>query len=284
MKSIIKVLLVMAICGSTILELGCSAPGIIGKPGENYLLTPLGKVLDRIWNAHAGVKTWQGWESVRFRMNVHGSSALQLPSEEVKYKLVDRNFLMVGSKGNEELYDLTEVANSGSLDLAMDYHLRTARVFFQLPMTLSQNGWEIRQDVFSGDGGSYDPIGFWAVPIQFPCPHVGYFVIPDKETGLLKSVYYQVKHPYFEGKIFAAEFRNYVRVDGILLATEITHRLVKNPPRSMEEGAQRSDPFEPARATFDPAKMESSDMNSFSSALFWTMRFDDIQFEAASTP
>ncbi|MBI4582430.1 MAG: hypothetical protein HY717_00155 [Planctomycetes bacterium] len=260
---------------------GCSSWLSPAPKPSGLLDTPLGPVLEPLWRAHGGLEAWRRYGRVRFQFAVSGAPVAGLEqSREMAFPLGAWDELKLGKKGEERSFDLrgwsagegededSAKPSDHSREGGMDYFLRSARFFFHLPFFLSLPGWEFRQDLFRGAGEREEACGFWAIPAALPAPHAGYYIVTNPETGLLKSVTYQVTHPRFQGKLFEARFQRYEKIGGIQVATEIRHRAVRPAPPRFEPPPVR--PFDPFLSDQERAELalQSDD---------WILRFEAIQ-------
>ena len=149
---------------------------------------------------------------------------------------------------------------------------------FHLPFAIAHSDWELRRDIME-PLVEEEPYGFWAIPLGIPSPHLAYYLLPDQKTGRLKTAYYQVGHPRFAGKVFAAEFRDYQLFDGLMVATKIVHRLVGESKKKGQEKVRPDDPFESSKASFKSARAADDASDPLAAApLLWILRYHDITF------
>jgi len=178
------------------------------------------------------VAAWRNFKSVHFtyqaelgpagmaarnpRLGIGRIAERAAGPEELRFEIGDWSTLGVGP-GEKPFFFQDDPPRP---ELA-DYLRRSIRVFFCFPFNLADPVWAFERSLLPGERP--DPWGFSLIPVRFSSPHPVYRVELDPGTGLPRAVYYQVDHPYFEGKIFQAVFSGYRMVQGLRLATEITH-------------------------------------------------------------
>jgi hypothetical protein len=269
--------------------LGCSGVSPAGGGAPAAQLPALGPRLDALWRAHGGLAAWSRWHSARLRLRAEGDGGLvESWPQELRFALRDWSAVLYGRPGAErsggsgapEVVDLAAPPQAGDGD-ALDFHLRTARFLLFLPFALIQPEWRACQDVhFARRTGT--PNGFWAICEGLASPHSDYFMVVDPETGLLKTVYYQIRHPYLCGNTYAVDYRAYRRIGGLVVATELAHRLVRDASGS---GVARSvrpvDPFEAAEARFDTTSGGAALASSSNVPLRWTLHIEELALQEA---
>ena len=242
-------------------------------------IVPIQSTLDGLWEAHGALDKWRNFRSVSLRFSVHGDPpGLEFPRQRISFRLDDWNLLTVGEGSAEELVDLAHFLPRNADEEAFDYYTRTARMCFHLPFSIAHPDWELRRDIVEALVEE-EPYGFWAIPLGIPSPHLAYYLLPDHKTGLLKTAYYQVGHPRFAGKVFAADFRRYRRIGGLMVATEIAHRLVGESDKSGQQKKRPDDPFDTTTASFKSARLADGSFDVPSAPLLWILRYDGITFK-----
>jgi hypothetical protein len=243
-----------------------SSCGLLSSPRPSGLAaTPVGPTLEKLWRAHGGTEAWRRHGKVRAQMVVAGDPPGRELEKTISFCIEDWSGMEVGKDGVMRDLDLThqhthfDLQDPRSIE---DYHFRAARFFFHLPLALSQTGWNFRLDVF--DERDPTPNQFWAMPSDMQCPHLGYYLFVNPDSGLLDRVIYQVGHSRFAGRIFSVEFKDYRWINGVQIATTMLHR---------EAAASR-------RPTTGMPVPSSAGRGGPSMAS-WTLRFNAITFEEA---
>ena len=210
-----------------------SHPAAESDGGAALLATAVGPALQALWDGAGGIAAWRRVGSMRFVYEAqagraHGSAHGRLFGPEVISFDVGRpNAVLIGRGDAARAFFLDEEP----VEDAADYLLRGIRVFAAFPFVLGEPGWEFRRHLVAGETARLRG-GFWAVPAGAPSPHQSYYVDLDPENGALRAVYYQVGHPYGAGKVLKVVFGRYETVNGLRIATEITHYASEKLPRA----------------------------------------------------
>ncbi len=267
-----------------------SAPGCSTSQRSTNALssTSLGPLLEAMWRAHGGLDNWRRVERVRLKLGLEGEPRdIEVPPLKLEFKSRGCEELLVEDEGGIRRLALR---SKDRKEGALDYQLRTVRALFHLPFAFAEPGWEFRIDVFPRDQVEAGPVGFWALPIDLPSPHVGYHITVDPRSRRLGTVVYQVAHPWRRGRLFQVDFRRYRWIDGICVPTEVVHREIRPDPTVIDPGAARVfDPFDPARTSWAPRPSSSRsdgrmvDPPALDERVTWTARLDGIHFVAAQS-
>ncbi len=243
LTSSIKQTLTGGLLGILLLVSGCAqSQKMVQK--HPLLETPLGPTLEKMWKAHGSWEKWESFNRAQLKFRTFGDPPF-IRSPEWQLSFNPHHWTSMEMDG--ELITLQEIPQHSVESQLMDFQVKSARIFHQLPFILGEQGWEYRLDVFSEEGGEA-PTNFWVLPQKDQPLHIGYFVMLDPATFLIDRIYYQSSHSHHHRRMLVVDFKDYQPIDGLMIPMLSIHRSISQrpDPKKYPKGLPY-DPFEDHR-------------------------------------
>lgn len=196
--------------------------------GRSPLLgTSLGPVLEKLWREHGGLDTWRRFSGARlqYRGTVQGKAFSPRPLL-IDFRSPGRVWyqLETGGPWSQHQIQPPQPNRSGAAANIEDFALGTIPLLFHLPFAIEGSDWTLRRALHAG--GRFPGVEFEAAH-KGPDPGIGPFLIriEPAESAMrgLGSAHYLCRHPALPRGPYRVEFKDYIKLNGIYLATRREH-------------------------------------------------------------
>ena len=187
--------------------------------------TSLGPALEKLWREHGGLDAWRRFSGARlqYRGTIRGE-AFRLRPLLIDFRSPGRVWYQLETGGPWSQHQIRQPNRSEAAANIEDFALGALPLLFHLPFAIEGRDWTLRRALHAS-GGS--PGVEFEAAHKGPDPGIGPFLvrIEPAESAMrgLGSAHYLCRHPALPRGPYRVEFKDYIKLNGIYLATRREH-------------------------------------------------------------